>query len=137
MTACNATTKAGAPCRMKPTVSGYCFAHDPDREAERIAARRLGGQHRRRGTAGEPPEEVQFRSLDDLLGVLESAVADALVLDAGTQRCKTLGYLVGQGLRVIETSHLDELLARVEALERNEGAGDETRQRNQPTSQAA
>jgi len=132
MTACKATTKTGAPCRMKPTASGFCFAHDPDREADRIAARRLGGQHRRRVDVTDLPESVQLRSLDDLLGVLEATVADTRALEGGVQRSKALGYLVAQALRVIETSHLDEIEARLSALERGAGIQHETRSQHYP-----
>ena len=42
---CRAIRKDGQPCTA-PTLSdaGFCFAHDPDRAAERLAARQKGGQ---------------------------------------------------------------------------------------------
>ena len=39
---CEALTTDGKPCRW-PTNSRFCYQHDPDREEERGASKRLGG----------------------------------------------------------------------------------------------
>lgn len=43
---CEAARRDGQPCTAPALPSGYCWAHDPDRAAEREAARQRGGKHR-------------------------------------------------------------------------------------------
>lgn len=40
---CRAKNKKGGPCRAPASAGGYCFSHDPERAAERDAARSRGG----------------------------------------------------------------------------------------------
>ena len=46
---CQALNQSGGPCRQAPIRErDFCFWHDPDYVDEAAAARRLGGQRRKR-----------------------------------------------------------------------------------------
>lgn len=113
---CTATNGRGLPCgaaalRDRP----WCRMHDPDLAEEVAAARRLGGQRRRRdGTLEVAFDLDDVRTRDGLWRVLEVAVLDTLALDNGIQRNRTLIQAVTAGGRL----HERDLEERVSALER-------------------
>jgi hypothetical protein len=96
---CVATRRDGLPCRC-PIVgaSGLCFSHDPDRKAERLAARRRGGKAARKTPRSTPGTDVMTRvlhRLDELIdevqsGEIEPEVARA-VADLVQAVCSTIG----------------------------------------------
>jgi len=114
---CNATTARGRPCGA-PAQQGrpYCFAHDPDRAAERTDARRLGGHNRRTpkvGDAGEYP--TRLRSVADVQAVLERALVDTWAQENSGQRTQALVRLAQGALKALEVGELEERLAALEA----------------------
>ncbi len=92
--------------------SAYCFNHAPEMESRRTKSRRKGGRHRRTAKASCDPPDLGSHSA--LRHVLEQAVGDTLVQQNSVQRNRTLGYLGGVLLRVLEIGDLEE---RVRALE--------------------
>jgi hypothetical protein len=107
---CAARRRDGAPCTAPALESGYCFAHDPTRAADRADARAKGGRNRsgvRRARALGPPrlaavydrleralEETHAGELDPKQATAMANLARALaaVLQAGEieERVRTL-----------------------------------------------
>ena len=118
--ACWATKPDGTPCRAAPLTEGdYCLMHSPEHAEEVQEARRLGGLRRRREvTVQGAYERDGLRSVDGLLRVLEIAVLDTLGLDNSVARARTLGYLVGVGLKALEVGELEARLGALEAAVR-------------------
>ena len=118
--ACKATKPDGTPCRAAPLTGGdYCLMHSPEHAEEVQEARRLGGLRRRREvTVQGAYERDGLRSVDGLLRVLEIAVLDTLGLDNSVARARTLGYLVGVGLKALEVGELEARLGALEAAVR-------------------
>ena len=114
MAKCSGITQSGTACRGIPIDgSQWCYAHHPDRSAER---RRHGSKGGKRGGRGRPQVEVnnikvQLQDLVD--GVLAGRVerADAV----------TVGQLLNAYIRAISVElkvrEVDELAGRLEELE--------------------
>ena len=115
---CKALRKDGLPCGGWASSEGdFCFAHDPAKAKERAAARRLGGQRRRRGSDpsfGEAMQARQFRDLDDMEALLESMIKQSLKLDNSVSRNRAVGYLVGQWCAIREVGELEARLVVLE-----------------------
>lgn len=114
---CGARTPTGRPCRAAPMVGRTkCFLHDPEHADAAAAARVLGGHRRRRtGLVTHGFDLPDLRSLDGVYRVLSIAIEDALVLDNGVARTRTLIYAASVAARLHEQH---ALLARLEVLER-------------------
>ena len=110
----------GRPCRAAPMVDRTrCFLHDPDSVEAAAAARTLGGHRRRRtGIVTHGFDLPDLRTLDGVYRVLNIAIEDALVLDNGVARTRTLIYAASVAARLHEQN---VLLARLEVLERAAG----------------
>lgn len=111
---CAALTRSGVRCRAWALRgSDFCFAHDPDRAADRHAARSKGGRSRHgRDLTGDVP--LSLRSLADVPDVLDLAFADLQRCEASVSRSRALAYLAGVATRSFEVV---ELLARLEVVE--------------------
>ena len=89
--------------------------HAPEHAAEVQDARRLGGLRRRREVAVQGAYDLgDLEHVAGLRRVLGIAILDTLGLDNSVARARTLGYLVGVGLKALEVGELDE---RVGVLE--------------------
>lgn len=113
---CKAALKNGQPCPNAAGESGYCFAHDPARGKERAEARKRGGQRRRVPHAGDSdgvPKQV--RTLDDVLKVLDYALAEALPMENSVQRGRLLVQIAHAFIEAIKTGELEQRLAAIEA----------------------
>jgi len=116
---CKATTKDGKPCQA-PCVNGseFCFWHDPGHAEERAAARRRGGhaRHGRTLSLGERVDDGdrQFRTLDDMVALLEVAIRATLTLENSISRNRCLGYLARCWSDVYETGELEQRLRILE-----------------------
>jgi hypothetical protein len=101
---------------MQPTVTGYCFNHDPDRSADRAQARRAGGAARHTPHAGNPDQVNKTpRTIPEVQTILDYALSETMALDNGIQR--------GRLLVAIATAYTDalkvgELEARLQELAR-------------------
>lgn len=124
---CKATNRRGEPCAAYACKdSDYCYWHDPDKAAERKAARRKGGlaRHGRSiGVTGDP-EPVAISSVADVVRLLEQAVNDVLRLENSIQRARAIGYLAGVIVKALELGELEERVAALEAaLKANQRGG--------------
>ena len=113
---CKGVNKSGEACGAQALKGGdLCFMHSPVKASERAAARKRGGLNRRTKHGGDPdavPREV--RSLDDVLNVLDYALAETLALDNGIQRGRLLVALCSAYVDTLKTSELE---LRIETLE--------------------
>jgi hypothetical protein len=97
------------------TGSPWCFTHSPERGAARAQARTRGGQSRRTPVAMEPPDQPpQLRDVPGIQIQLERAFLDTLLQSNGAQRSRTLGYLLGIALRIVEVGELEARIAAIE-----------------------
>lgn len=109
----------GTPCGMKPGPSGYCFAHDEDRAAERDAARRLGGLRRSGQLARAVLSEAEAGPLElsapgEVRRLLAETIQAARTGKLDHQIAGTVGSLSNVLLRALEQ---DTMAARLDALE--------------------
>lgn len=113
---CASLNREGSPCGMPPLAgSDRCFVHCEERGAERAKARKKGGRQRRAPHGSPPPSAIQsMRSVSALQDQLERALFDSLQLRNSVHRSRTIGYLVGIGLRALEVGELEERLAALE-----------------------
>lgn len=109
---CCATRKDGRPCTAPALgTSPFCFAHDPQRAADRDAARKKGGQNR--GAAARMRGLVPPRlssTYDRLESVLER-------LDSGEIEPKTAQAMASVARALVAVLTAGELEERVRMLE--------------------
>ena len=57
-----------------------------------------------------------MRDVSAVQSILELAIQDALALENSVARSRTLGYLAGQALKVLEVGEFEERLEALEGL---------------------
>jgi len=114
---CKAHTTNGQPCQAQAlTDSRYCFVHDPTQGAARAKARKRGGERRRVPHMGNPEIiPTQVRTIDDVLKVLDYALAESMPLENSIQRGRLLVAIAGAFIEAIKTGELESRLAAIEA----------------------
>jgi len=106
----------GSPCRAYPMRgSEYCFMHDPARVDDADGARRRGGRNRRRPKV-KPVEPFHLGSVDDIVRLLETAIADTLVLENSLGRSRALAHLAQVARSVLQGAELEARMAAIEDL---------------------
>lgn len=118
---CQAKRKDGQPCQSWALPGGrFCFWHSPERAPAQAAARKLGGQHRRRGhgdpSFAERMQGKQFRTLADVEGLLEGVIVESLKLENSVARNRCLGYLCGVWSQCHQAGEIEMRLAALEQL---------------------
>jgi len=84
-----------------------CIFHDPDRAEQAAAARRLGGEHRRRVRAtGLPIDFNGLSTAGEIRIILETAVRDVLELEPSIPRSRVLIAAALAALRLYEITDL-------------------------------
>ncbi len=113
---CKARNDRGEPC-SSPRMEGseYCFFHNPAVAEKRAAARKQGGINRRQGKATKPVGSVQAQTPEDVLTLVEQALADCLTLENSITRNRAIGYLASIALKTQEVGELDRRLVALEA----------------------
>ena len=114
---CKAKTNSGQACRSQAIKdSHYCFIHDPASGAARAQARKRGGQRRRVLHAGKPETiPASARTIDDVLKVLDYALAEAMPLENSIQRGRLIVAIAGAFIEAIKTGELESRLAAIES----------------------
>ena len=114
---CKAKTTSGQPCQAQAIKGGkFCFIHDPAQGVKRARARKIGGQRRRVPHAGNPETiPAQVRSIDDVLKVLDYALAEAVPLENSTQRGRLIVAIAGAFIEAIKTGELETRLLAIES----------------------
>ena len=113
---CVSKTKSnGRRCQaMAMDGSPYCFFHDPATETARKAAQRQGGQAN--GPAELPADaaDVPLHSGKDVSAFLAETINQVRKGQLSPKIASTVGYLTGLLIKALETSDIEERLARVE-----------------------
>ena len=105
--------RCGAPPLQRKQL---CFWHSPDRSQEVKQAQRLGGIRRKREKTVAVAYDVDgIRDSSQAFRVLEIALIDTLSLDNSVARNRTLVSIAQTGLKVLESSELEERVASLEA----------------------
>ena len=107
----------GRPCRATPMRDEpWCFWHSPETAEEAAEARRLGGLHRRKKkTVAAIYGLGGLRTLEDLLGLLETVTIETLVLENSINRNKAVGSFIATAAKLLETGELADRIAALEA----------------------
>ena len=107
----------GRPCRATPMRDEpWCFWHSPETAEEAAEARRLGGLHRRKKkTVAAIYGLGGLRTLEDLLGLLETITIETLVLENSINRNKAVGSFIATAAKLLETGELADRIAALEA----------------------
>jgi hypothetical protein len=122
-TGCQGHTKSGQPCQA-PALRGspYCYTHDPTKAAERCQAHSRGGKARHGRNigpmaldAGAPRPVVTVNSIEGIQALIAKAASDALRMEPSLARARTLGYLCGVAISVMETCELEQRIAALES----------------------
>lgn len=114
---CLVSRKDGQPCGATPTMSGYCFMHDPDRVEAAAEARDLGRKRRRK--EGTLAGAYDFEGLDDvpkLRRLLEIVGVDMLSLENSIPRAKAVISLVQAAAKLLEVGELQNKIVAIEAV---------------------
>ena len=113
---CEKIKRDGQRCRGTAMEgSGYCYFHNPAMEKQRKAAQQRGGRANRAPVLPADVPDVQLESSKDIAVLLAQTINQARKGQIGPKVAGTIGYLASSLGRVLETSNLEERLARVEA----------------------
>ncbi|MBM4437387.1 MAG: hypothetical protein FJ029_09160 [Actinobacteria bacterium] len=114
---CQHRQQSGDWCGAPPIRGeAFCFWHHPDYADEAAQARRMGGlRSRREHTVAGAYDLAGITTVAGLQRVLEIAMLDSVGLDNTIARARTLGYLVGMGLKALEVGDHEQRLAALEA----------------------
>jgi hypothetical protein len=113
---CTYQHPSGRPCRANPMRDEpNCFWHAPETAEEAAEARRLGGLHRRKKkTVAAIYGLGGLRTIEDLLGLLETITIETLVLENSISRNKAVGAFIATAAKLLEVGDLAERLAALE-----------------------
>lgn len=116
---CAAKRKDGQPCLAPALESGFCFAHDPARKADRDAARRRGGANsakivRLRGLV--PPR------LQPVYDMLERALREVHDGDISSRQATAMASVSRAMVAVLTAGELEERVRALEAELAKDGA---------------
>ncbi len=115
---CGATRRDGQPCGAAARASGFCFSHDPALEAERRAARTLGGQNKSTAIRAEHTPLPSY--LKPVLGSVLAAIRDVRAGTLSPAQGSSIAALAGVAVRLVTAGQLEERLSALEA--QTEGA---------------
>ncbi len=115
---CSSRREDGEACRATPLrEEPFCFWHSPTHAEEAAAARKVGGQRRRREHTIAGAYDLE--GLEDVRGlrrVLDITLADLLGIDNSISRARALIALVGSGAKLLEVGEHEERLEALEAV---------------------
>ena len=111
--ACQATRKDGRPCTVRALIgSAWCFAHDPERAAQRAEARRKGGHGKARLAR---VERLVPGTLRPVLALLLSALNETHAGGLDPKVAGALAALAGAIVRTYQAGALEDRLTELEA----------------------
>ncbi|MEK6753467.1 MAG: hypothetical protein AABZ00_14515 [Chloroflexota bacterium] len=114
---CRSKTTSGQACQAQAIKgSKFCFTHDPASGAARAKARKIGGQRNRTPHAGNPETmPAKVRTIEDVLAVLDYALAESMPLENSIQRGRLLVAICGAFIDAIKTGELERRLMAIES----------------------
>ena len=113
---CTYQMPSGRLCRATPMRDApFCFWHSPETTEEAAEARHLGGLHRRKKkTVGAIYGFRGLRTIEDNLGLLETAAIETLAIENSIARNRALGGFATTGLKLLEAADIEERLRTLE-----------------------
>ena len=114
---CAGHKQSGEPCQAAP-LSGneFCFLHSPEHTEEAAAARKLGGQRRRRESTLAGAYEVgPLDTVGGIRRVLEIVTFDGLGMEISVARGRLLIAAVQALTKLLEVGELEQRLEAIEA----------------------
>ena len=118
---CRGTRRDGSPCRAHGLLDGWCFAHHPERAAERRAASEKGGRGKATAARAEKLVPAVLRPVLDTLLAAVGEVKDGRLTP---QQAGALSSLAGAIVKVFQVGTLEERLTTLEAAQ---GANEQRR----------
>lgn len=113
---CSGSNARGERCGMAPLRgSTWCWAHSPEKAAERLVAARKGGQNRQTPKTSETTPPESLRDFEGIRQGIDLAWADALLLENSERRTRALVAVLQTALQVHEQHQLRERLDALEA----------------------
>ena len=112
--------KGGKECRARRLAgSDYCFFHDPDKEAERKAAQRAGGQKNKMAVLPSSAPDAKLRSADDAVKLLAETINQVRRGELDPKIANAVGYLAGLLMKGLRESETERRLAALESAVTN------------------
>jgi hypothetical protein len=113
---CQARTQSGGECRQPPLRDGdFCFWHSPEHTEEAAAARKLGGQRRRRESTLAGAYDVgPFDTVGGIRRVLEIVTFDGLGMENSVPRGRLLIAAVQALTKLLEVGELEQRVTDLE-----------------------
>jgi hypothetical protein len=112
---CAERNAQGEPCGMYALKGRTtCFAHDPERAADRARARRKGGKSKAYGPIGDG-SPVSLGTTERLQTELETLYGQVQAQVVSPERARVLNALLGRGLELLGVGAFEERLAALEA----------------------
>ena len=94
--------------------SRYCFFHDPAAETARKAAQQRGGQAKGPAVLPADTADVPLHNGKDVAAFLAETINQVRKGRVSPKIASTVGYLSSLLMKALETSDIEERLARVE-----------------------
>jgi hypothetical protein len=109
---------AGEPCNATPRGdTGLCLWHDPNLAEEAAAARRLGGQKRKREATVFGAFDLEgLGNVSQIQRIVEIVVSDVLGMENSVARARTLLSAAQVAAKLLETGEFEERLAQLESV---------------------
>ena len=115
---CGHKTKTGARCRANAvSESSMCFAHEPGLEAKRTAARRRGGENKRRAVLGPDSPKISLRSGSDSLDLARRLLESVLRGEVDPKVINSAVGLLNFWHRAYSTEVLERRIIALEAAQ--------------------
>ena len=114
---CEKIKSDGQKCRaMAMADSQYCFFHDPSAAKAREAAQRQGGQANGPAVLPADAPDVPLHSGKDVSTFLAETINQVRKGRVSPKIASTVGYLSSLLMKALETSDIEDRLARVEQV---------------------
>ena len=120
---CEKVKSNGERCRaMAMAGSQYCFFHEPSVAEERKVAQRQGGQANGPAVLPDDAADVPLHNGKDVVVFLAETINQVRKGRVAPKVASTVGYLTGLLMKALETSDIEERLARIEQVLKMRGA---------------
>ena len=122
---CEKIKSNGERCQaMAIAASQYCFFHDPTAAEARKAAQRQGGQANGLEVMPADVADVPLHSGKDVAAFLAETINQVRKGRVSPKIASTVGYLSSLLMKALDTTDLEERLAKVEQVLQMRGADD-------------
>jgi hypothetical protein len=104
--------------------SDYCWAHDPEHQEDAAAARRAGGQVKKKhGTLGLIYDLSGVQTVPDIRRWIELALFETVSLDNSIARNRVILSGAQAAAKLLETGELQGRVEALEAIVQRQGRG--------------